>query len=250
MSDSTPVPYSKASLARLALSEQARVVADTVRDLVPTAPPAYARDGGFVEAAARLVDNTRHLLTLAVIYERAMGGVSWEHIGIALGRVSRQTAHERYAEAERDFQERVLRAWLQPERAGELLATAEDLARLVARLSTWVAVHCESDEIDHGDQPIAAGLQPISTAERSAMVAQASSLLLAMSADPAIDDRQRYDLEVGLCRRKIELYEELTTRTPGDPDVLQSLAGARARLAELQADPGRDDQRVRHPRQP
>lgn len=227
--------YSRASLARLALSEQASALADMARGLVPTTSDAHARDGELVSVAAPLAVTARELLTLAVVYERTKG-TSWEQIGVALG-ITRQAAHERYAPAVRDFHERVLRAWLQPERAGEVLATSDHLAQLVARLSTWVAAHGELDEIDHGDQPIAAGLQPMDTAERATLISQASALLLDMPTDPAVDDRQRHDLEIGLCRRKIELYEDMAAEAPGDTDVLQDLAGARARLTELQAGP-------------
>ncbi|MCG5215501.1 hypothetical protein [Streptosporangium sp. KLBMP 9127] len=215
----------------MGISELARDLADAARSLVPTTSDAHAGDGEFVKDGAHLVETARRLLESAVFYER-IKGTSWEHIGTALGKVSRQAVHERYAHAKREFQLRILHAWLRPEHAGELFTAADDLARFVADLSAWVAAHRELDEIDHGDQPITAGLAPMGTAERSALITRADSLLQAT----AIDARQRRELEIGLCRRTIELYEDLAAQTPGDADMLAALADARARLAELQAD--------------
>ncbi|GAA3516567.1 hypothetical protein FHR32_000302 [Streptosporangium album] len=227
--------YSQVSLARLGVSEHARDLADAARGLVPTTCDAHAGDGEFVKDAAHLVEVARLLLESAVVYER-IKGTSWEQIGTALDRVSRQAAHERYARAEKEFQLRVLHAWLLPEHAGELFTTADRLARFVAGLSTWVSAHRELDEIDHGDQPITAGLQSMSTAERSALITQAASLLNTMETRSAADDRQRHELKVGLCRREIELYEDLNVQSSDDADVLAALSEARTRLAELQAD--------------
>ncbi|WP_433236346.1 hypothetical protein ACQPYK_26935 [Streptosporangium sp. CA-135522] len=108
-------------------------------------------------------------------------------------------------------------------------------------MSTWTTAHgepraAELDDGEPGDQPIAAGLRPMSIAERSALIAQAVSLLAPGAGDPSTEGRERRELEAGLCHREIELYEDLAAEAPGDPDVLAALAGARARLAELRAD--------------
>jgi hypothetical protein len=240
MTDAVQDPYSEAGLARLLLAEQARYLADTSTWLVPTTTRTDAAQGELVEEAARLVEKARHLLTLAVVHAR-INDTSWEQIGTALGRgsrqgsISRQAAHERYGAAERDFRERFLLAWLQPERAGEWVATLDDLAEVVARARAWVSTHREAGYLDDGDRPIEVVLPPMSTLERSTLVNRARDLLKKKAADPAVTDRHRRDLEIGLCHRKIELYEELNTQLPGDTDVLASLAAARARLAELQA---------------
>lgn len=227
--------YSQASLARLLLAEQACELADAARDLVPTTSDVHAADGEFVKDSTRLVETAHRLLEAAVVYEH-LRGTTWESIGVALGEVGHQAAHERYGQVGREFQQRFLHAWLRPERAHEIFTTADDLARFVAHLDAWVVAHRELDEIDHGDQPVTAGLRPMSIAERSALITQTASQLQVVAADPGADVRGSRELEIGLCRRSIELYEDLIVQSPGDPDALTALAGARARLAVLQAD--------------
>jgi hypothetical protein len=233
MRNALPVPYSRTGLARLALSEQARDLADASRSLVPTASDGDVADGGFVEAAVRVAEIAGQLVALAVIYERNKG-IDWAHIGRALGLDDPKAAEERFGQAERDFRERILRAWLQPQRAGEQPPTFDHFAQLVDRLNGWLAAHRELDPAAHADRSIAAGLEPTSAAERSALISEANRLVEAMADDPAIDDRQRHDLELGLCYRKIELYQELAAQGHGDSDVLTALAAAWRRLAELQ----------------
>lgn len=220
------------SIARLALSERARDVAGTAGSLVPTAPDAHSRDGRLVEVAADIAKKTQKLLTFAVIYERARG-VGWERIGTALGNVGHQAARERYEEAERDFHREILHLWLCPDRFGERSTVADSIARTVTRLNAWVAAHREYDDTDQDDEPVDSGLTPMSIAERSALITQAASLLQTMATDPGADARQRHEMETGLCRRTIELYEDLAVQNPGDADALAGLAEARTRLAEL-----------------
>ncbi|MCG5213530.1 hypothetical protein [Streptosporangium sp. KLBMP 9127] len=220
--------YSQASLARLTLSGQARELADAVYGLVAPESGVFARDGELVEEAARLVEAARGLLESAVVCER-MRGAGWERIGAALGGVGHQAARERYARAAEDYQRRLLHAWLRPGHAREVFTTADDLAGLVARLNAWVAAHGDGD----GDQPSGAGLAPMSTAERSALIAQAAALLAQAAAGPGGGDHRLLELEIGLRRREIELYDDLAAETPGDAGVLAALAGARASLAVL-----------------
>lgn len=202
---------------------------------MPTTSDAHAADGEFVKDSTRLVETARRLLEAAVVYEH-LRGTTWESIGVALGEVGHQAAHERYGRVGREFQQRFLHAWLRPEHAHEIFTTADDLARFVAHLDAWVVAHRELDEIDHGDQPVTAGLRSMSIAERSALITQAASQLQVVAADSGADVRGCRELEIGLCRRSIELYEDLIVQSPGDPDALTALAGARARLAVLQAD--------------
>lgn len=233
MRNALTVPYSRTGLARLALSEQARDLADASRGLVPTTGDGDVGDGGLVEAAARVAEMAGRLVALAVIYERSRG-IDWERIGGALGTVGPEVAQERFGRAEHDFHENMLRAWLQPQRAHEPPSTFDHFAELVDNLSGWVAAHRELDPVDPGARPIAAGLEPTSVGERSALISEATRLLEALADDPASDDRQLHDLEVGLCYRKIELYQELSVQGFGDSDVLTALAAAWSRLAELQ----------------
>src|SRR5918995_4219233 len=90
--------YSHAAQARLALSTAARRASDQARGLV-SADDRGSGAGEIVERAVQLVDDARAVLDRAVVYERERGA-SWQTIGAAIG-ISRQTAHERFAEVER-----------------------------------------------------------------------------------------------------------------------------------------------------
>src|ERR671910_3024402 len=90
--------YSHAARARLALSVAAKGVSDEARGLV-SADDRGTGAGEIVEWAVQLVDDARAVLDRAVVYERERGA-SWQTIGAAIG-ISRQTAHERFAEVER-----------------------------------------------------------------------------------------------------------------------------------------------------
>ncbi|MGW5263834.1 hypothetical protein ACWEQG_22925 [Microbispora sp. NPDC004025] len=223
--------YSWTGLARLVLSEQGRVLVDKTAALVPTNRPG-SDEVLLVEEAARLVEDAQRLLTFAVIYER-LRNVSWERIGVALGRagrrtVSRQAAHERYADAERDFRRRLLYAWLLPERAAEVLDSTDHLAEVIRNLNVWLG-----DREELVDESPHTGLPPMSVSERADLIDRAEALLQTMA--DGVSEQEHRDLRAGLCRRRIELYEDLADRTPGDPHVLIALSEARQRLEELRA---------------
>lgn len=101
--------YTDASRARLVLSAEARELADTASQLVSIGESELRRDGTattmgvHVETAAWLADRAHQLLTRAVVFER-LGGASWQRIGTALG-ISKQSAHEAYAAAEKQFRD-------------------------------------------------------------------------------------------------------------------------------------------------
>lgn len=203
------------------------MLADTAYHLVPTTRDGDARQGEYVAAAAPLVAAARRLLELAVTFER-VNGASWEQIGVELS-ISRQAAQERYAQAERDFRERFLRAWLQPERADEVLISTDRLRSVAARLETYVGSRQEVDD----DSSATVRLSPMGIRERSALIARARSMLTALAADPQVGEGDRRDLERGLRLREVELYEDLAARDPANAELREALAGARARLAEL-----------------
>jgi acyl transferase domain-containing protein len=100
--------YSRRTQARVALSVAAREVSDHARSLVP-ADDRGSGAGEIVERAAQLLDDVRGVLDRAVICEREQGA-SWQTIGAALG-ISRQTAHERFAEVERLWKDALRRPY-------------------------------------------------------------------------------------------------------------------------------------------
>jgi hypothetical protein len=246
------ITYSRAARLRAALSELAAEIADSARSMVPTASDSYAHGGEYAESAARLAAQARELLTLAVAYERRRGS-SWERIGDGLS-VSRQSAQERFGEAVRGLDDAITTAWLLddprtpgvPEGAGNPAETAE-------RLDRWVLRHLEdTDTLAHRpdddparDHPVSAGLERMDVHDFTASTADAANLIMKRLNDSWKDDPDREhdertrQLEVGVARRKIEMYERMIRDGDGDHwygiDVTDLLAGARARLAELEA---------------
>jgi hypothetical protein len=158
-------PYTDASLARLALAHEASELADSARAFVPIHPSELRSTGGggtggsMIEDAARLRAQADQVLTLAVVYER-LTGTSWEQIGEALG-VTRQSAHQRYADAERRFRE----ALAEPEATGDsgepyvrLDAAAYEPDEWAGRLDAWVIRHREPWDAGQGPAPVSGGL--------------------------------------------------------------------------------------------
>jgi hypothetical protein len=158
-------PYTDASRARLAMSREASDLADSARTLVPIYPGELRRTGGsstaggMIEDVARLRARADYVLTLAVVYER-LAGTSWEQIGEALG-VTRQSAHQRYADAERRFRE----ALAEPEATSDggepyvrLDAAAYEPDEWAGRLDAWVIRHRERWDAGQGPEPVSGGL--------------------------------------------------------------------------------------------
>src|SRR5690606_2038255 len=109
-------------------------------------------------------------------------------------------------------------------------------------------------DVTTGDDParaVSAGLTPMTAAEHGAMLAVAAPLLAKHTGDPA----RRHALEVGYARRRVEWYERLiadeqaapgSTGTPVD-ELRAGLAGARARLADVETEAPGSEQLPRNP---
>ncbi|MDF5754639.1 hypothetical protein [Spongiactinospora sp. TRM90649] len=217
--------YSQAGLTRVSLAQLARELADSARELVPTTADPYAAEGEFVRAAANLVEEARGLLELAVVHERCRG-TGWERIADALGDdTTERDARDRYARAERELRGRMLQAWLLPERAEEIYTTPDRLAGAVADLDAWASAGGSP-----GEAPVSGTLPAMPVAERVAMIAEARAALDRAGSGGA----EHRELEIGLCRREIELHEDLAERSPDVPEHRVALAKARERLRVLQ----------------
>ncbi|TDD12143.1 hypothetical protein E1292_03265 [Nonomuraea deserti] len=221
--------YAPEALARLEIAEQARELSEAAAGLVPTHADRHARDGEFVADAVRLLEGARRLVDAAVLYE-LVKGTSWERVAADLGDLDDPAARARHAAAEEDFRMRFLQAWLWPERAGDVLTTPDRLAGLLDRLDAW-APGGDTD----GGGPVSGGLAALGAWERSALLDRAADLL----GDSRLDDGTRRDLEIALCRRRIEFYEDMETRSP---ETLDALAGTRTRLRALLRAGEDDDQ--------
>ncbi|GII56567.1 hypothetical protein Pth03_49560 [Planotetraspora thailandica] len=198
---------------------------------MPTRADRHARDGEFVADAVRLLEAARRLVDAAVLYERVKG-TGWERVAADLGDLDDPAARVRHAAAEQDFLMRFLQAWLWPEQAGDVLTAPDQLAGLLARLDAWAP----GEERDDGG-PVSGGLPAMGTRERSALLDRAGQLL----GDDRLDDETRLGLEIALCRRRIEFYEDMGTRSP---ETLDALAGTRLRLRAL-LPAGDDDRSIR-----
>lgn len=197
MSDKT---YSRKSLARLTASRCAANLAQYAADIIP-AHDEWERPGELVEEAARLVEQARDTLAAVVVYERCKG-VSWEAIGDALGGITKQAAAERFSPAERAFRRWALMSWLHRERAGDVFGL---------------------DSID--------GLTEMTTTEAAGMVAEAARMLIERD---SVTPEEYGRLSLALARRKVQVFEAIHAESPTD-STADALAGARARLAELEA---------------
>jgi hypothetical protein len=78
----------------------------------------------------------------------------------------------------------------------------------------------------------------MTTTEQAGFIIEAVNLLtgVGMYKNAGVTDAERHDAELGLARRKIELYEAIAAERPDDSEHADLLAGARARLAALDED--------------
>lgn len=228
----------RASRIRLALSAVAVELADRAARIASTAHD--GRPGDVTAAARTLVARADAALQLAVLYDRCRSA-SWTVIGEALGEVTKQTAHERFAAVERQVDEAITEHWLtgDPRTAG-LPEGADADPRTIAKLDRWAAARPRDGA--PGDDPnlaVSAGLSPMTTTQHGEMLAAAATLLLKHAVGDPI---RRHALELGYARRRVEWYERLLTdeqAEPGStgtpvPDLREGLAGARARLTEIE----------------
>ncbi|MFI0487552.1 hypothetical protein [Actinomadura sp. 9N215] len=233
---------SRVSRIRLALSEAAAELADRATGLARTGVD--GRPGDVAEESRSLVATAEYVLQLAVLYDRCRGA-SWATIGESLGEVSRQAAHERYAEADKYVDEAITEHWLTGDpRVIGLPSGAEASPRTVVRLDEWAATQHQHGDVGVGDDParaVSAGLAPMTSTEHGVMLTAAATLLLKHATGNPV---RRHALQVGYARRKVEWYERLIADELAEPgstgtaltDLREGLAGARARLAEAEAE--------------
>lgn len=231
----TPM-YSRAARLRLALAEVAAEISDQARALVPTGADEAGRAGEWAEQANYVLTAARELLTLAVAYERQRG-TSWIEIGERLG-IAKQGAHERYANQVKQLGDDMVISWALggPRSYVGLREGITDPDSAAARLDRWARVRDDHD----ADRPVSGHLPTMTIAEHVNMTLAVADLLAAMR-----NGKRGHvaGLELGHARRKVELYERMLAEETAQPgstgtslDELQDLlAGARARLADIQA---------------
>jgi hypothetical protein len=247
MSKTRPRTFSRTALARLAVTTEATDASDRYRALAADGDSSpYGRPGELVDYAFRLFEQARGILRAAVVTER-LAGTSWEIIGENLGEISKQAAHERYGAAETVFRRAALVAWLAPGRAYDQLGELADADAALARLTRWLQAPHQppATDPDPGTRPAAAASEPLppgypemTDTEQAGLIIEAANLLtsVGMYKNAGVTERERRDAELGLARRKVELYEAIAAERPDDTEHADLLAGARARLAALEGD--------------
>jgi hypothetical protein len=215
-------------LARLAHAKAARELSDTARGEVTTQGDAQAEEGGFIARALRLVHEADRVL------ERERGA-SWEDIGRALGQITRQSAHGRYAAAHRDF----LDALMFPVRRDPdqvwgrsvLPDGLDDPTHTMGRLDVWAIRHREPHEPGAEQiSPVSAGLSRDGLHDSETNLLGRMGAIVASGVLPA-----GVDVETAarlLRERRIARYRLVLEADPTDVQT-------RAALTRAEADPDR-----------
>jgi hypothetical protein len=217
--------YSHVAQARLALSVAAKAVSDEARGLV-SADDRGSGAGEIVERAVQLVDDARAVLDRAVVYERVRGA-SWQTVGAAIG-ISRQTAHERFAEVERRWKDALggsdAAAGPGDRRAPPLPPGAEDPEGWGRRLDRWVIRHREPGDLDTGEHPVSGQQGPQSLLQAAVELRHDGQELTSRGASLA----ERF----AFYERKADLLEQIAAADPEDPAAGAAAAAARRQLQE------------------
>jgi hypothetical protein len=166
------------------------------------------------------------VLERAVVYERERGA-SWQTIGAAIG-ISRQTAHERFAELERRWKDALNRpdAEADPgrQRAPRLPAGAENPERWGEQLDRWVIRHREPGDLETGEHPVSGEQRPQSLLQAAAELRHDGQELTSRGASLA--DRFAF------YERKAVLLEQIAAADPDDPAAGEAAAAARRQLQD------------------
>jgi len=225
--------YSRTALARLALAYERRELADRAMGGVPTTSDAWRSNRGEeVADALDLVHQAQEVLTRAVIYERAKG-TSWESIGEALGDISRQSAHERYREAEQEWKESQQEPYYPAARPGGVRGTRLHPAAIEPtstgrQLDAWTRKHLAGrPSIDADEHPVTGHLPVLSTIEEMVQVLDAIQYAQRTDAGPAF--------RATMHERKAALLDRIAAED-GKPEAAVQAKESRALAARLRAD--------------
>jgi hypothetical protein len=243
VSDHDQVDYSRASRLRVVLASQAAEIADLAAAMVPACADSEVEHGAFIQSARQIAVQARDLLTTAIAWERQLGA-SWEAVGQELG-VTCQSAREWHATAVARLEDAVTVAWLLAGDCGGPGSPAQRMPDETARqLDQWPVRQflrlCRTNSQDWV-RPVSGHLSAMDTLEHATMITAAADILAVAQADRGDDDPYVRQLETGLARRRVGLYERILAEEafiPGrrsDIGLLRDLlAAARAHLAQLE----------------
>ncbi|MEA2372009.1 MAG: hypothetical protein QOH12_2403 [Solirubrobacteraceae bacterium] len=219
-------------LARLAHAQAARELSDTARGEVSTRADEEAEEGDFIARALRLVHEADRVLELAVVLERERGS-SWEAVGRALGQITRQSAHGRYAAAHHEFLDALMfPVRREADRAygrSVLPDGLEDPRHTASRLDVWAIRHREPQE------PGAEQIAPVSAGlSRNGLHNSETNLLGRMGAIVGGGDLPAgVDGETAarmLAERRAARYRLVLEADPTDVETREALTRAEAEL--------------------
>jgi hypothetical protein len=219
-------------LARLAHAKAARELSDTARADVATHGDQEAEEGDFIARSLRLVHEANRVLELAVVLERERGS-SWEAIGQALGQITRQSAHERYAGAHNEFLEALMfPVRHEPDQAWGhscLPDGLDDPGLTASRLDVWAIRHREPHEPGAEQiSPVSAGLTRDSLHSSETNLLSRMEAIVGSGVLPAGVDAETAGR--ALLERRVADYRLVLDSDPTDVETRDALIRAEARL--------------------
>ncbi|MCX4682562.1 hypothetical protein OG413_46110 [Streptomyces sp. NBC_01433] len=231
-----PHPYTETGLARLMLSDAYRETADFALGGISPGADSHARPGEFAEQALRTLRRAENALRWAVVYERERG-TSWDDIGDALGPVTRQSAHRRFADVVEQW-----RAPLEDPESVRLDGTPED-PRIpypasapeegATSLDRWLLAHSAPyDSWAEGEQPVSGYLERHSTTSALIATRKYTERLLK---DQMVPDPQK---EADAADFHADLLERLVREGEAPPVATEWITKDRVRAKALRQTPG------------
>lgn len=227
--------YTRSSLARLTYSDAARELAERLATTADPTSDRYGRGAFLTEEANEILTAARDLLAAAVVADRQRGS-SWAEVGEALD-VTRQSAQERFVQAERDFRDAVLFPHRYPEHGGLGYTVApyalEEPDHVRERLDQWVTAARPRQPKD----PVTAGLSGRSAHAASERINDVLILERMM-----LDGTLPEGVSTAHARRRhaeltVDALQRVVRERPDDRAAVAALADARDALTALIEDP-------------
>ncbi|MGO9959160.1 MAG: hypothetical protein ACLP50_24860 [Solirubrobacteraceae bacterium] len=224
--------YTSARLARLTHADAAHELSERLVSLTSTYADGHGHGAFLTEETAGVLSGAHELLAAAVVADR-LRGASWSDVGESLG-ITKQSAHERFAEAEREFRDALLFPHRQPEHGlGYTVApyAVVEPDRVRERLDAWVIEHQRSSGPNRDEpSPVTRGLQAMRdtwTIDRTGQVLELATALIDDRLPAGVTHEQA---ERRLAELKVELYEAMHAKNPEDRQVALQLMDARENL--------------------
>jgi hypothetical protein len=232
----SPHPVTDRGLARLMLSDAYRETAEYALGGIFPGADSHANPGEFVGQALRTLRNAEEVLRWAVVYERERG-TSWDEIGEALGPITRQSAHRRFADQVEQW-----RAPLEEPETVRLNGTAQDSRipypaskpeETAEHLDGWLRERTVASNAWAGrERPVSDCLDRHTTASALVISSKYTARLLR---DQMVPDPQQLADAADL---HADLLERLVREGDAPEEAAEWIARDRARAQALRQTPG------------